>query len=362
MVIISARSLRLIVLPAASSGILIHSLYSQSLSIPVIAKCEAPSRLPTHTANRIGAFTYPANNPTEDRHIYGSFGEWSYSAVFDGHGGWQISDLASKRLIHIVANQLQAARVKETDELKIDSIISKSFHDMEEEIVANLRPAFNLGFGDVAKVGSCVLLALHCKDRLIIANCGDCRAVLGSSLNHSVIINRDHNCRVPLEQALLQARHPNEDNLVVCKSERACYVKGRLQLTRSLGDAYLKYHEFNGSPDRSRGRHIPEPYTPPYVSHEPELHHIRLTPDDKFVILGTDGLWDYVSHAEAVQLVSRCMAAGLTQEDAARALVERALQIAAMESGMSHSDLMKLAPGRSRRSRHDDTTAVVMYF
>ena len=46
----------------------------------------------------------------------------------------------------------------------------------------------------------------------------------------------------------------------------------------------------------------------------------------------------------------------------AQRLVERALEIAAEESGMSLSQLFQLSPGKSRRGRHDDTTAVVMYF
>jgi serine/threonine protein phosphatase PrpC len=45
-----------------------------------------------------------------------------------------------------------------------------------------VRPAFKMGFGEVAKVGSCVLLALRRDAHLVLVNCGDCRAVLGSSL------------------------------------------------------------------------------------------------------------------------------------------------------------------------------------
>ncbi len=52
----------------------------------------------------------------------------------------------------------------------------------------------------------------------------------------------------------------------------------------------------------------------------------------------------------------------IAETEVAKKLVERALEIAASESGMSLQDLRQLPPGRSRRSRHDDTTAVVMYF
>lgn len=45
------------------------------------------------------------------------------------------------------------------------------------------------------------------------------------------------------------------------------------QPTRSLGDAYLKYSEFNGQAGvhSSAGRFLPPPYTPPYITAEPEV-------------------------------------------------------------------------------------------
>ena len=47
---------------------------------------------------------------------------------------------------------------------------------------------------------------------------------------------------------------------------------------------------------------------------------------------------------------------------AAERLVQRALEIAAAESGLTLQQLRALSIGRARRSRHDDTTAVVMFF
>lgn len=239
-----------------------------------------------NTPNRVPcSFTYPANSPSEDRDISGNYDNWVYGGVFDGHGGSQISQLASKELINLVFKRISECET--FNELSVDFAIKKAFDDMEKMIVEHIRSSFQIGFGDVARVGTCVLLAMKKNQHLVIANCGDCRAVLGSKTPNNqylpTIINRDHNCREPLEQLNLYLSHPDEQNLVVCKNSHACYVKGRLQLTRSLGDAYLKYAEFNGSPDKGRtgGRYVPEPYSPPYVSHEPEIHQITLQPEDK---------------------------------------------------------------------------------
>lgn len=368
----------------------------------------------TTTCTGYSSYTYPANNPIEDRHVVPELtkkGNWEVVAVFDGHGGWQVSEFASKELLPLLREKIE--KVDEWDELSIEKNIIESFEEVEQQYVKKVKEAFKMGFGEVAKVGSCVLVALQRGDCLVIANCGDCRAVLGtklppdltesrqqelstapkeppvlsnlfsSILPHQVMspdpeliytstrLSSDHNAREPLEHLNLLKNHPGEPDLVRCKNPHACYVKGRLQLTRSIGDVYLKYHEFNGSKDkhRSSGRFIPAPYSPPYVSHVPDVHHLRLDKGrDQFVILATDGLWDYLTDQDAVHIVAselRNMSAHTEdqlKEHAAKKLVEAALAVAARERGLTLEELRALAPGRSRRSHHDDTTAVVMFF
>ncbi len=56
-----------------------------------------------------------------------------------------------------------------------------------------------------------------------------------------------------------------------------------------------------------RGRYISDPYTPPYVNPQPDISHIRLDKADRFVLLGSDGVWDYLSDQEAVAIVAGCL-------------------------------------------------------
>lgn len=80
----------------------------------------------------------------------------------------------------------------------------------------------------------------------------------------------------------------------------------------------------------------------------------------RFVILGTDGLWDDLSEDEAVRIVFRGLEQKRSPDEIAKVLVDKALTNAARESGMTLDELLQLPVGRARRSRHDDTTAVVL--
>eukprot|EP00803_Ostreobium_quekettii_P004302 evm.model.scf_4413.1 EVM.evm.TU.scf_4413.1 scf_4413:6156-6772(-) len=51
------------------------------------------------------------------------------------------------------------------------------------------------------------------------------------------------------------------------------------------------------------------------VISEPEIALIETSPDDDFLILATDGLWDTISDAEAVELTHRCFDRALAGAD-----------------------------------------------
>lgn len=178
-----------------------------------------------------------------------------------GHGGWQVADFACNNFVNVLMPRV--VHLTPTDEKSITASLERAFSDIEKSYIDSVRNTYRLGFREVGKVGACALLALRSGQDLYIANCGDCRAVLGSTLAPfkgvagqasqdssggggavgrytSTRLSRDHNARTPLEALLLREAHPGEDDIIKCKNPHACYVKGRLQLTRALGDLYLK--------------------------------------------------------------------------------------------------------------------------
>ena len=67
-------------------------------------------------------------------------------------------------------------------------------------------------------------------------------------------VNRFLNADNPEEQQRMKREYPEESDIFICKrpENKSCYVKGRLQPTRSIGDLRLKLKEFNNPKNYSR--------------------------------------------------------------------------------------------------------------
>jgi pyruvate dehydrogenase phosphatase len=122
------------------------------------------------------ALEYPANDPIEDRYTYAKLngGKAVYAAVFDGHSGWQVSELARKSL-HI---HLDEALKNATTDEEICNAIRYAYDKVEEEWYKFAGQAYELGFPKAAYVGSCALVALVKNGKLYIANAGDSKGAL----------------------------------------------------------------------------------------------------------------------------------------------------------------------------------------
>ena len=82
------------------------------------------------------------------------------------------------------------------------------------------------------------------------------------------------------------------------------YVKGRILCTRTFGDLGLKHAEYNID-----ARKYPkiENWNGPYITHMPDLACKKLTDDMKYLILGSDGLWDEVTIEDAAEIAGACV-------------------------------------------------------
>lgn len=98
-----------------------------------------------------------------------------YSAVFDGHGGWQLAEFAKKEL-HLDLDQIL---LKEKD---IGKAIKMAFDRVEQKFLDICRQSFRLGFSKAGYVGACALVAVVQGNKIYCGNAGDCKAVVLSKL------------------------------------------------------------------------------------------------------------------------------------------------------------------------------------
>jgi pyruvate dehydrogenase phosphatase len=75
-----------------------------------------------------------------------------------------------------------------------------------------------------------------------------------------------------------------------------------LQITRSIGDVYLKKPEFNKAPLHSKFR-LQGTFRRPFLSSDPAITVHQIQSTDKFIIFASDGLWEQLSNQEAVDMV-----------------------------------------------------------
>ncbi|KAI8613549.1 phosphatase 2C-like domain-containing protein, partial [Chytriomyces sp. MP71] len=157
-------------------------------------------------------------------------------------------------------------------------------------------------------------------DELVLANVGDCRAVLGTEGPEGKIVakdlTRDHNGENESEVTRLQNEHPSNEKdtvIFVNKGDRSNTkrVLGGLMPTRSFGDAKYKWPldviEKVDLIEPGIKRAIPmqkDCKTPPYLTATPEITEHRLTPHDRFLVLATDGLYDQLSSVETAAVVA----------------------------------------------------------
>ncbi|KAK4478606.1 hypothetical protein RD792_014095 [Penstemon davidsonii] len=275
----------------------------------------------------------------------------TFIGVYDGHGGPETARFVNESLFR---NLKKFA--SEHQEIS-GNVIKKAFLATEDEFLSLVRQQ-RLIKPQLASVGTCCLVGVICNGLLYIANAGDSRVVLGRTDKAvrgvtAIQLSTEHNAKFESVRDELRSLHPSDSQIVVLK-HKVWRVKGIIQISRSIGDAYLKKSEFNREPLLQKFR-VSEPFSKPILSAEPSMFIHKLNPKDQFLIFASDGLWEHLEDQEAVDIVNSYPRNGI-----ARRLVKAALRVAAKKREMRYSDLKKIDRG-VRRHFHDDITVVVVF-
>ncbi|CAL9152708.1 unnamed protein product [Musa hybrid cultivar] len=307
--------------------------------------------LKPHASGDFSIAVVQANNSLEDQGQVLASPSTTYFGVFDGHGGPEASRFVNNRIfshLHEIASEQGGLSVE---------VIRKAFYATEEEFLQLVKRSW-LSRPNIASVGSCCLVGAITDNVLYVANLGDSRAVLGKqgSDGRSVVaerLSRDHNVAEEDVRKELAELHPDDSRIVLC-NRGVWRIKGIIQVSRSIGDVYLKKPSFSRDPLFQQCA-APIPLKRPVMTSEPSIRTRKLTQQDLFLIFASDGLWEQLSDAAAVDIVFKSPRAGI-----AKRLVRAALTEAAKKSEIKYDDIKHMEKG-VRRHYHDDITVIVIY-
>ncbi|NP_001304629.1 probable protein phosphatase 2C 13 [Glycine max] len=220
----------------------------------------------------------------------------AFYAVFDGHGG---PDAAA-----FVKNNAMRLLFEDADMLQsydADAPFLKKLEDSHRRAFLGADLALADEQSVSSSCGTTALTALVLGRHLMVANAGDCRAVL-CRRGVAVDMSQDHR-----PSYLPERRRVEELGGFIDDG----YLNGYLSVTRALGDWDLKLPLGSASP----------------LIAEPDVQVVTLTEDDEFLIIGCDGIWDVISSQDAVSFVRRGLRRHDDPQQCARELVKEALRL-----------------------------------
>ncbi|XP_078428188.1 putative protein phosphatase 2C 49 [Wolffia australiana] len=204
-----------------------------------------------------------------------------FFAVYDGHGCSHVAEACQERMHEVVAEEIAGRCFAGGDE-EWTAVMERSFARVEAEMGQRRRGAAacrcKMQPPECLRVGSTAVAVVVTPDRLVVANCGDSRAVLCRG-GAAFPLSSDHKPERPDELERIQAAG---GRVVYWDCAR---VLGVLSTSRAIGDCYLK----------------------PYVTSVPEVKVVRRTTDDELLILASDGLWDVVPGGAACKAARWCL-------------------------------------------------------
>ncbi|KAL5706911.1 [pyruvate dehydrogenase (acetyl-transferring)]-phosphatase [Ranunculus cassubicifolius] len=309
--------------------------------------------LKPHATGDYSIAVVQANSSLEDQSQVFTSPSTTYIGVYDGHGGPEASRFITNHLLphlHKLSTEQGGLSVE---------VIKKSFEATEREFLRLVKNSW-ISHPQIASVGSCCLVGVISGDILYVANLGDSRAVLGRRISEGkrtpVVAERlstDHNVAVEEVRKEVEALHPDDAHVVVY-TRGVWRIKGIIQVSRSIGDVYLKKPDFHRDPLFQQFG-SPVPLKRAVMTAEPSIEIRKLRPQDLFLIFASDGLWEQLTDEVAVDIVFKNPRAGI-----AKRLVRAALNEAARKREMRYEDIKKIEKG-IRRHFHDDITVIVIY-
>ena len=316
-----------------------------------------------------------SNNPCEDSFFIQNISLLNTSgiffSIFDGHGGDKLSQYANLLLYPYFLEAFNTNKFIINFNERIIISLKQAYNRIEQEF---LKIAFNEKLKnnfEFSRVGACALTVIIINKKIFVANLGDSKARL-FYLSHKYIkkkneteelkvkkISKVFNIRKKEEQIKYKQKFPKDKDIIRCYNEKSCYVKGQLQPTRTFGDYTLKYLYFNlnNMNDDSLYEKYQKYFNGPYISSIPDIQVIDIKKNFRYLIVGTDGLWDVLKSRDIANIIDNKLN---NIENITYQLFDNALINYSLENHMNgdYSEILKTPQGHERRNLHDDITIV----
>ncbi|RZC17988.1 Protein phosphatase 2C 57 [Glycine soja] len=225
---------------------------------------------------------------------------FSFAAVFDGHGGFSSVEFLRDELYKECVNALQAGLLLvEKDFKAIKGALQEAFLKVDARLEMN---------GEEDESGATATTVFIGDDELLISHIGDSTVVL---------------CRSGKAEVLTSPHRPIGSNKTSLDEIRRVREAGGWGI-------YLLHVERMLQKGVQEGRWSAKFISRVQLNNDlvvayPDIYQVALGSDAEFVVLASDGLWDYMGSSEAVSIVRDQLRKHGNIQQACEALAEAAL-------------------------------------
>ena len=211
-----------------------------------------------------------------------------FIGVCDGHGlvGHDVSKYLINNLPKNLNQELKKTNKYIADRKTLYSTMKKVFISTNKDLCKN--PNIDTQFSG----STCVTIILT-KNKIISGNAGDSRAVMGRYINGewtSIDLSHDQ-----------KPNNPGEKERILAHGGRIEAYKDENGGDFGPPRVWLKYEDVPGlAMSRSFGDEIAASVG---TISEPEIEEYDITNDDKFIIIASDGIWEFISSQECVNFI-----------------------------------------------------------
>lgn len=276
--------------PVTSSSTIAEKVDEESDEVPVHV---VPEYVPEYRSG--GCAERGIRRSMEDAHLCvdnleETLGSRSaFYGVFDGHDGEAAACYAKEHLLAFILRDASFPTA-------VEEAIKNSYLELDKKFSDACR------LDDSLSSGTTVLTALLQGRNLLVANAGDCRAVLCRK-GMAVPMSRDHDPSSAWEKSRIES----VGGYVVDG-----YVNGQVTVARAIGDWHMQGLKEEGGQGP--------------LSALPEIQSMVLSEEDEFLLMGCDGLWDVFTNEGAISFARKQLQRHNDPELCSKELVVEALR------------------------------------